>query len=234
VPNARKVAALGLLLGVVGSGGAAANSVDCQKRPTQVDRLVCGSQPLLNLDTAYAQAYRAAKHSAEDPGQFMKLAQSDLRWRAENCSDAGCIEEWYRNVTPRYTAMAANARAYGPNNRATRSTGSVADQVEAGVPRVSALAMSELYSQNSIDADARYLGKDLLITAQVFEVSRDSSGDPYVLVSGGYYGKDMIFMFSKGQQDILVPLRRWMTITFKCKMKGDHGAYLVADCRGAL
>lgn len=113
VANAGKVALLGLVLGTLGSGGAAANSVDCQQRPTQVDRVVCGSQALLNLDTAYAKAYRAAKESAEDASQFMKLAQSDLRWRAENCSDASCIEEWYRNVTPRYRALASNARAYG-------------------------------------------------------------------------------------------------------------------------
>lgn len=111
--DAWKVALLGLVLGALGSGGASANSVDCQKRPTEVDRVVCGNQALLNLDTAYAQAYRAAKESAEDPSQFMKLAQSDLRWRAENCSDASCIEEWYRNVTPRYRALASNARAYG-------------------------------------------------------------------------------------------------------------------------
>lgn len=227
--NAGKVALFGLVLGTLGSGSAAANSVDCQKRPTQVDRVVCGSQALLNLDTAYARAYRAAKESAEDASQFMKLAQSDLRWRAENCSDASCIEEWYRNVTPRYSALAANARAYGPRKRAAQDA---VEQAESGAPRASALAMAELYSQNSIDADARYLGKELLITAQVFEVSRDNSGDPYVLVSGGYYGKDMIFMFSKDQQEALVPLRRWMTVTFKCKMKGDQGAYLVADCRG--
>lgn len=111
--NAGKVALLGLVLGTLGSGSAAANSVDCQNRPTQVDRVVCGNQALLNLDTAYARAYRAAKESAEDASQFMKLAQSDLRWRAENCSDASCIEEWYRNVTPRYRALASNARAYG-------------------------------------------------------------------------------------------------------------------------
>jgi len=111
-------------LGLMWTGSALANSVDCQKRPTLVDRIVCGSQALLNLDTAYAQAYRAAKDSADDPAQFMKLAQSDLRWRAENCPDAGCIEEWYRNVTPRYSALAANARAYGATQSNSRATSS--------------------------------------------------------------------------------------------------------------
>lgn len=102
--------AFAALLAGIPWAGAHANSVDCQKPSTKIDRMVCGSQPLLNLDTKYAQAYRAARDSAEDRDQFMKLAASDLKWRAENCSDAICVEEWYENVTPRYLAFAANAK----------------------------------------------------------------------------------------------------------------------------
>lgn len=87
-----------------------ASGVDCRKPATKIDQLVCGSQPLLNLDTKYAQAYRLALDSVEDRNQFIKLAKSDLKWRAENCSDAICVEEWYENVTPRYLAFAANAK----------------------------------------------------------------------------------------------------------------------------
>lgn len=108
-----RVATFTLWSALLVASTASANRVDCQKQPTQVDQVVCRSQALLNLDTAYAKAYRAARDSADDPTQFMKLAHSDLRWRAENCSDASCIEEWYRNVTPRYRALASNAQAYG-------------------------------------------------------------------------------------------------------------------------
>lgn len=92
--------------------------------------------------------------------------------------------------------------------------------------------MSDLYSQNSIAADERYRGKELLIEAQVLEVSRDHSGDPFVVASGGYYGKQVVLMFSKDQQSTLAPLRRWATATFNCTGIGDQGAYVLVDCRG--
>lgn len=101
---------LGMLIAGVPWAAAQANSVDCQKPATKIDQLVCGNQSLLNLDTKYAQAYRAARDSAEDHDKFLKLAASDLKWRADNCADVACLEEWYGNVTPRYRAFASNAR----------------------------------------------------------------------------------------------------------------------------
>ncbi|WP_238925079.1 OB-fold protein [Achromobacter insuavis] len=211
---------------------AAQASVDCSANSkAAVDRLVCGNQTLLNLDAKFGHAYAAARSASPDQKAFLERAQADLKWRQENCRDSACLEEWYNNVTPQYQAVVSNSRVPGARAASPRGT-PAASQTEPAPPKVLAVAMSDLYAQNSIAADDRYRDKELTIEAQVLEVSRDRSGDPFVVASGGYYGKQVILMFSKDQQADLSPLRRWSTATFNCKGMGDQGAYVLADCRG--
>ncbi|MBR8654223.1 hypothetical protein KDH83_13055 [Achromobacter sp. Marseille-Q0513] len=92
----------------------AQTSVDCGARSTPVvDRLVCNSPSLLALDAKFGRAYAAARDANADKKAFLARAQADLAWRQQNCRDSACIEEWFNNVTPQYSALAASGRAYG-------------------------------------------------------------------------------------------------------------------------
>lgn len=210
----------------------AQSSVDCGARSTSVvDRLVCNSPSLLALDAKFGRAYAAARDASADKKAFLARAQADLAWRQQNCRDSACVEEWFNNVTPQYQAVARNSRSATVSAASPRGA-SASSLNEHVVPKVLAAVMSDLYAQNSIAADELYRGKELLIEVQVLEVSRDHSGDLFVVASGGYYGKQVVLMFSKDQQSKLVPLRRWATSAFNCRGVGDQGAYVLVDCRG--
>lgn len=244
-------------------GGVQARTVDC-KSDAPIDKLVCSTPHLLNLDQEMTSAYEAAKKQGRDPAAVMQRAREDLAWRNANCLDVKCLERWYRQSIDTYLAYAKGpetltnewiaqrntkeslSRSGGYKVGAPRGAAGnpaaaamaaslrgdpVARQPDPSPPKVLAVTMSDLYSQNSIAADERYLGKELLIEAQVLEVSRDHSGDPFVVASGGYDGKLVVLMFSKDQQSRLAPLRRWATATFNCKGMGDQGAYVLVDCR---
>ncbi|CAB3627790.1 hypothetical protein LMG26845_00491 [Achromobacter insuavis] len=204
-----------------------ANSVDCQKPSTKIDRLVCGSQPLLNLDTKYAQAYTTARDSVEDRDQFMKLAASDLQWRAANCSDSICVEEWYENVTPRYLAFAANAKM----TKTRPSADEIPSKQSDRTPQVQAVNVAAAYEANGLAADERFRGKRSSIAGVVIEVRRDVGDDPYVALLGGYRYGAIKLVFSSNQEPELSKLKKWQNFAASCVGLGLHYDVPVFDCR---
>ncbi|MPS76553.1 MAG: hypothetical protein E2591_00590 [Achromobacter sp.] len=220
-----KLRTVALVAGLLVAASARANSVDCQTRPAAIDRLVCGSQALLNLDTAYAKAYQAARDSAKDRSQFLKLAASDLKWRADNCSDAGCLEEWYGNVTPRYRAMASNAAKDASSSAAGLSQDSTGRVVQA-------VNVAAAYDANGLTADERFRGQPILIAGVITEIGRDVGGDPYVGLLGGYRYGAIKLVFATSQEPDLAKLRKWQNFTAPCVGLGLRYDVPVFDCRG--
>lgn len=90
-------------------GIAMANSVDCQKKPSKIDQIVCSSPDLLRLDEKFAESYKIARGLSVDPAAFRDQVRRDLEWRQKNCQDAACLDEWYGYTIPRYDAMANNS-----------------------------------------------------------------------------------------------------------------------------
>lgn len=95
----------------VGVGAALAGSVNCDTRPSVVDRLVCSSPKLMQLDAAYADAYVAARAVAPDQKAFLQDAGESLSWRQKNCTNAQCLESWYERATLAYDGQVNTLRA---------------------------------------------------------------------------------------------------------------------------
>lgn len=87
------------VLWAASAGSAVAGSVNCDTRPSEVDRLVCASPKLMQMDAAYADAYVAARAVASDQKAFLREAGASLGWRQKNCANTQCLEAWFERAT---------------------------------------------------------------------------------------------------------------------------------------
>lgn len=75
-----------------------AASFDCTKAGTQVERLICSTPILSELDVALAQNYRNMRASNIGDGASTHIVQTQREWMRQRntCSSADCIERIYR------------------------------------------------------------------------------------------------------------------------------------------
>ncbi|WP_424624463.1 hypothetical protein [Achromobacter marplatensis] len=97
------------------AGAALAGSVNCDTRQTMVDKLVCSSPKLMQMDAAYADAYVAARAAAPDQKAFLRDAGESLGWRQKNCTDTQCLESWFERATLAYDGQVNSLRASRSN-----------------------------------------------------------------------------------------------------------------------
>lgn len=210
-----------LIAGTAPSVAFAQTSVDCNAKPTVVDRLVCDNQTLLNLDTKFARAYAAAKAGGGDLKALSSRAQADLKWRQDNCRDSDCLEEWYNNITPQYQALAKNSRI---STAQTRKSASSDNSLWAG-------ELLRAYLANGIAADAKYRGKPVEIRGVVQEVGRDAGGEPYVALWADDPYRSVKLVFATAHEGMLAQLRRGESIQRRCVGLGMAFQTPILDCR---
>ncbi len=89
-----------ILLIVVGSialTSAQATSFDCAKAASGVEKLICGSAKLSELDDALDIAYKEARTNSSQE-EFRRLVSDQRQWLKEsrnNCGDTACLEQAY-------------------------------------------------------------------------------------------------------------------------------------------
>lgn len=89
-----------ILLAVIGSvalTSAQATSFDCAKAASSVEKLICGSATLSELDDALDKAYKEARTNSSQE-ESRRLASDQRQWLKEirnNCGDTACLEQAY-------------------------------------------------------------------------------------------------------------------------------------------
>lgn len=83
-----------LLLGLAFTGPAKAQSFDCDRASTRVERLICGDEALKARDEGLADDYRLTLDVAADPDALVRSQRAWLRSR-DGCPDARCVAQAY-------------------------------------------------------------------------------------------------------------------------------------------
>lgn len=105
-------AALSALGWSAASDQAVAQSFDCARASTRVERLICGDDRLKGLDTGLAGNYLWALDEVADPDALVRSQRAWLRER-DACRDAACVAEAYDGRTAALEAAPrAGVRAY--------------------------------------------------------------------------------------------------------------------------
>ncbi|KAB7628886.1 lysozyme inhibitor LprI family protein [Stenotrophomonas rhizophila] len=74
-----------------------AASFDCAKASTPVEKMVCGSELLSQLDSALADAYAMARGRVMDDGSLLRAEQRQwIASRRNSCDSEACLEAVYR------------------------------------------------------------------------------------------------------------------------------------------
>src|SRR6188508_3794069 len=75
---------------------AAAQSFDCAKAQTRIEKMVCADRAIADLDEYLGRYYSAAR--AEIPGAAACLQSDQSQWlktKRDACSDAACLKTAY-------------------------------------------------------------------------------------------------------------------------------------------
>lgn len=68
-------------------------SFDCSKAKTRVERAICSSRVLSDLDERLARAYAAALRSGDNPGTVKSRQRAWLKNVRDRCPDGACLKE---------------------------------------------------------------------------------------------------------------------------------------------
>lgn len=97
-----KTALLAAVAGVIGLGagniGAKAQSFDCSKASTRVERLICDNPRLGELDSDLAEAYQTALRDSPWASANRRIRAEQKAWiaRRDRCNNAGCVKRMYQ------------------------------------------------------------------------------------------------------------------------------------------
>lgn len=97
-----KTALLAAVAGVIGLGagniGAKAQSFDCSKASTRVERLICDNPRLGELDSDLAEAYQTALRDLPWASANRRIRAEQKAWiaRRDRCNNAGCVKRMYQ------------------------------------------------------------------------------------------------------------------------------------------
>ncbi len=100
-----KAALLAAIAGVVSTGGltaggegAKAQSFDCAKASTRVERFICDNPRLGELDSELAEAYQTALRDSPWASANRRIRAEQKTWiaRRDRCNNAGCVKRMYQ------------------------------------------------------------------------------------------------------------------------------------------
>lgn len=85
------------LAGVVAlSGSLQATSFDCAKASTNIEKMICASPPVSNMDEQLAVAYKAALEKVADKDGLKQQQRTWLKETRNACKDSTCLFEVYQ------------------------------------------------------------------------------------------------------------------------------------------
>jgi len=90
---------------------AVAASFDCAKAGTKIEKLICTTPNLSELDEKYSQVYRQVKKQQPEDEHIKYEALAALKQRESVCSEVECLEKWYRYRLFVLESRIANANA---------------------------------------------------------------------------------------------------------------------------
>lgn len=177
-PRLLPVAAVGLFgAGLFGAPLAMAASFDCAKAVTPVEKAICASPEVSDLDEYLGRYYHAARAEVGSAGSCLAGNQRDwLRGTRNKCADAACLKSVY-------LARLAELDALQPGASALRN-------VE--LPRVKSLAWIVPPAEDTVAAPPPAKAEPLVLTGKL--VDDVAGGDGYVLED------------SRGAKHVLLPL----------------------------
>src|SRR5215831_3345908 len=92
-------------------------SFNCLKASTSVEKTICASKVLSNLDEQLAQAYESAIQSSDNPDRVKRQQQEWLRKVRDQCQDEACLQGAYEH---RLAQLAATQQVKWQSFRDTR------------------------------------------------------------------------------------------------------------------
>jgi uncharacterized protein len=151
-------------LGLFGSSLAPAASFDCAKAATSVEKAICASPEVSDLDEYLGRYFHAARAEVGSAGACLVRNQRDwLRGTRNKCADAACLK-------PVYLARLAELDALQPGASALKN-------VE--LPRVKTLVWIVPAAEDAVAAPPPTKPEPLVLAGKL--VDDVASGDGYVL-----------------------------------------------------
>ena len=102
------------------------------------------------------------------------------------------------------------------------------------VMEVDYTSLHQDYMDNPISADAKYKGKILKLTGEVYNIDREIAGNTYITfnIGGQYSFKDVRITFKKSEESKVAQLKKGQTVTIKGECIGTLLSTTVAlkDC----
>lgn len=110
VPMIRLVPALFIV--VFAASPAAAQSFDCAKAQTRIEKMVCGDRSIADLDEHLGRYYAAARADNKGAASCIQADQAEwLKSKRDACADASCLKSAYLNRLAELDALQPGATA---------------------------------------------------------------------------------------------------------------------------
>lgn len=100
--NSLLLAAIASVIGIggltAGNDGAKAQSFDCAKASTRVERMICDNPRLGELDSELAEAYQTALRDSPWASANRRIRAEQKEWiaRRDRCGNPGCVRRLYQ------------------------------------------------------------------------------------------------------------------------------------------
>lgn len=109
------------VIGVVGvatlPGSLQSASFDCAKAATPIEKMICESPPVSNLDEQLAAAYKVALEKAIDKDTLKQQQRAWLKEKRNPCKDSTCLFDVYQRRLTELSNLSANADVNLNSNR---------------------------------------------------------------------------------------------------------------------
>jgi len=186
--NIAKYASVFAIASLTFLGGVNAASFDCAKAATPLEKTICGSTRLSELDEKLGEAYKSARAASIDP---TKLKNEQIEWikEARNCqSDAICVERVYIARLSELSPQSSKTTQEQTPPSPVQMPSSVEQQANAPQPAASAIeavpaaavASAEATPPTAVASAALVAGGDS--KPSIFS---DAAYQKYALIAGG-------------------------------------------------
>ena len=96
------------------------------------------------------------------------------------------------------------------------------EEKEDNVMKVDYEELHQEYMDNPIAADAKYKGKILELTGEVYTIDREIAGNPYITfnIGGEYSFQDVRITFKKSEEEKVTKLKKGQEVTIRGECRG--------------
>src|SRR6185503_6560585 len=194
-----------LFIVVFAASPAAAQSFDCAKAQTRVEKMVCGDRSIADLDEYLGRYYAAARADNKGAASCLQADQAEwLKSKRDACADASCLKSAYLNRLAELDALQPGATAI--------------KNIE--LPAVPALVWVIPPAADKVAAPPNPRAKPFEATgAIVNDMATNSNSEGIVLrTADGRRIPLMLLMFLESpSQELLTSLARERDVTFRAR-----------------